>query len=37
MAAEALPPASPGDFAAHQQRARERFGVVVREANIRAN
>jgi tripartite-type tricarboxylate transporter receptor subunit TctC len=37
MAAEALPPASPGEFAAHQQRARERFGVVVREANIRAN
>jgi len=37
MAAEALPPASPEDFAAHQHRARERFGVVVREANIRAN
>lgn len=37
MAAEALPPASPEDFAAQQHRARERFGVVVREANIRAN
>lgn len=37
MAAEALPPASPENFAAHQHRARERFGVVVREANIRAN
>ena len=37
MAAEALPPASPEEFAAHQHRARERFGVVVREANIRAN
>jgi tripartite-type tricarboxylate transporter receptor subunit TctC len=37
MAAEAVPPMTPEAFAAHQQRARVRFGGVVREANIRAN
>ncbi|OGA79844.1 MAG: hypothetical protein A3G81_27090 [Betaproteobacteria bacterium RIFCSPLOWO2_12_FULL_65_14] len=29
--------ASPEEFAAHQRRDRERFGAVVREANIRAD
>lgn len=37
MAAEVLTPMSPEQFAAHQQRARDRFGVVVRQANIKAN
>jgi tripartite-type tricarboxylate transporter receptor subunit TctC len=37
MAAEAVPPMTPEQFAAHQQRARDRFGAVVREAGIRAN
>jgi tripartite-type tricarboxylate transporter receptor subunit TctC len=37
MQAENVPPMSPEEFAAHQQRARERFGVLVREANIRVN
>lgn len=37
MAAEAAAPMSPKEFAAHQHRARERFGAIVREANIRAN
>jgi tripartite-type tricarboxylate transporter receptor subunit TctC len=37
MQAEAVPPMSPEEFAAHQQRARERFGTLVREANIRIN
>lgn len=37
MAAEALPPMSPEEFAAHQQRARDRFGAVVRQAGIKAN
>jgi len=37
MAAEALPPMSPEEFAAHQKRARDRFGAVVREAGIKAN
>ncbi len=37
MAAEALPPMTPEQFAAHQQRARDRFGAVVRQANIKAN
>jgi len=37
MAAEAVPPMSPEEFAKHQQRARDRFGAVVRSANIRAN
>ena len=37
MAAEAVPPMTPSEFAAHQQRARDRFGAVVRSANIRLN
>ena len=37
MAAEVVPPMSPEAFAAHQQRARDRFGALVREANIRVN
>jgi tripartite-type tricarboxylate transporter receptor subunit TctC len=37
MAAEAVPPMTSEAFAAHQQRARDRFGAVVREAGIRAN
>ena len=37
MAAEAVPPMTPEAFAAHQSRARERFGAVVREANIKVN
>jgi tripartite-type tricarboxylate transporter receptor subunit TctC len=35
MAAEAVAPMSPEAFAAHQQKARERFGAVVRDAKIR--
>jgi tripartite-type tricarboxylate transporter receptor subunit TctC len=37
MASEATPPMTPEQFAAHQQRARDRFGAVVREAGIRSN
>lgn len=37
MAAEAAAPMTPEEFAAQQQRARERFGALVREANIRLN
>jgi tripartite-type tricarboxylate transporter receptor subunit TctC len=37
MASYALPPMTPEQFAAHQQRARDSFGKVVRQANIRAN
>jgi tripartite-type tricarboxylate transporter receptor subunit TctC len=37
MASEATPPITPEQFAAHQQRARDRFGAVVREAGIRSN
>jgi tripartite-type tricarboxylate transporter receptor subunit TctC len=37
MAAEPAPPMTPEAFAAHQQRARDRFGEVVRAANIRVN
>lgn len=37
MAAEPVPPMTPEAFAAHQQKARDRFGAVVREANIRLN
>ena len=37
MAAEALPPMTPEQFATHQQRARDRFGAVVRSAGIKAN
>ena len=35
MAAEAVAPMSPEVFAAHQQKARERFGAVVRDAKIK--
>jgi tripartite-type tricarboxylate transporter receptor subunit TctC len=37
MAAEVVAPMTSEAFAAHQQRARDRFGALVREANIRAN
>ena len=37
MAAEPVAPMSPAAFAAHQQKARERFGALVRDANIRVN
>lgn len=37
MAAEAVPPMSPEEFARHQQRARDRFGAVVHDAKIKAN
>jgi tripartite-type tricarboxylate transporter receptor subunit TctC len=37
MQAEAVAPMSPQEFATHQQRARDRFGELVREANIRVN
>ncbi len=37
MAAEVVPAMTPGQFAAHQQRARDRFGEVVRRAGIKAN
>jgi tripartite-type tricarboxylate transporter receptor subunit TctC len=37
MAAEAVAPMSSDAFAAHQQRARERFGALVREAKIRVD
>ena len=37
MAAEVAPPMTPEDFAAHQQRARDRFGAVDKQAGIKAN
>ena len=37
MAAEVVPPMTPAAFAAHQQRAQDRHGAVVREAGIKAN
>jgi hypothetical protein len=37
MQAEAVPPMSPEEFSRHQQRARDRFGALVRDANIRVN
>jgi tripartite-type tricarboxylate transporter receptor subunit TctC len=37
MAAEVVPAMTPEQFAAHQQRARERFGEVVRRAGIKAS
>jgi len=37
MAAEVVPAMTPEQFAAHQQRARDRFGEVVRRAGIKAN
>ena len=35
MAAEVMPPMTPEQFAEHQQKARDRFGAVVRSANIK--
>ncbi|MDB5809478.1 MAG: hypothetical protein JWN94_1600 [Betaproteobacteria bacterium] len=37
MAAENVAPLSPEAFAAERQRARDRYGAIVREANIRLN
>lgn len=37
MAAEAMPPMTSEQFAAHQQAARDRFGAVVRAAKIKLN
>jgi tripartite-type tricarboxylate transporter receptor subunit TctC len=37
MQAETVAPMSPEEFAAHQQRARDRFGALVRDANISIN
>jgi tripartite-type tricarboxylate transporter receptor subunit TctC len=37
MAAEAVAPMSPEAFATHQQKARERFGAVVRDAKIKVD
>ena len=37
MAAEVMPPMTPEEFADHQQKARDRFGAVVRSANIKVN
>lgn len=37
MAAEVMPPMTPEQFAEHQQKARDRFGAVVRAANIKLN
>ena len=35
MAAEPVPPMTPEAFATHQRQARERFGALVRDANIK--
>jgi tripartite-type tricarboxylate transporter receptor subunit TctC len=37
MASEVLPAMTPDEFAAHQQRARDAFGAIVRSAGIKAN
>jgi len=37
LAAEVLPAMTPEEFAAHQQRARDSFGAIVRSAGIKAN
>ena len=37
MAAEAMPAMTPEEFAAHQQRARDSFGAIVRRAGIKAD
>ena len=37
MAAYAVPSMTPEQFAAHQQRARDRFGAIIRQAGIKAN
>jgi tripartite-type tricarboxylate transporter receptor subunit TctC len=37
MAAEAMPPMTPEEYAVHQQRARDSFGAIVRKAGIKAD
>jgi tripartite-type tricarboxylate transporter receptor subunit TctC len=37
MAALSLPHMTPEEFAGHQQRARDKFGAIVRQAGIKAN
>jgi tripartite-type tricarboxylate transporter receptor subunit TctC len=37
LAAEVMPAMTPEEFAAHQQRARDSFGAIVRSAGIKAN
>jgi len=37
MAAYAVPAMTPEEFASHQQRARDRFGAIIRQAGIKAN
>ena len=37
MAAYAMPAMTPQEFAAHQQRARDRFGAIIRQAGIKTN
>jgi hypothetical protein len=37
MAAEAVPPMSPEAFAERNRRERERFGEIIRAANIKLN
>lgn len=37
LASQPLPPMTPQEFAAHQQRVRDRFGAVVKSAGIRVN
>lgn len=37
MASEPVAPMTPEAFSAHQQKARDRFGAIIREANIRLN
>ena len=37
MAAYAVPSMTPQEFAAHQQRARDRFGAIIRQAGIKLN
>ena len=37
MASEVAPAMTPEEFAAHQQRARDNFGAIVRSAGIKAN
>ena len=37
MAADPVPPMTPEAFAGHQQKARDRFGAVIKAANIKLN
>ena len=37
MAAYAMPAMTPQEFTAHQQRARDRFGAIIRQAGIKTN